>query len=122
MDLTKKTVHYTQEGKTVFDRFYLDEDYNVPEQKEAVQRIVYSSAKLKTEDVRPVENYVKVTGKAYYKILYMTQGVKIIHEFWLKLQNAKCSGIFLDLPLDSDRIELHSVCWISCAQNGYLLL
>ena len=33
MDLTKKTVHYTQEGKTVFDRFYLDEDYNVPEQK-----------------------------------------------------------------------------------------
>ena len=31
MDLTKKTVHYTQEGKTVFDRFYLDEDYNVPE-------------------------------------------------------------------------------------------
>ena len=48
--------------------------YNVPEQKEAVQRIVYSSAKLKTEDVRPVENYVKVTGKAYYKILYMTQG------------------------------------------------
>ena len=74
MDLTKKTVHYTQEGKTVFDRFYLDEDYNVPEQKEAVQRFVYSSAKLKTEDVRPVENYVKVTGKAYYKILYMTQG------------------------------------------------
>ena len=39
----------------------------MPEQKEAVQRIVYSSAKLKTEDVRPVENYVKVTGKAYYK-------------------------------------------------------
>ena len=37
MDLTKKTVHYTQEGKTVFDRFYLDEDYNVPEQKEAVK-------------------------------------------------------------------------------------
>ena len=73
MDLTKKTVHYTQEGKTVFDRFYLDEDYNVPEQKEAVQRIVYSSAKLKTEDVRPVENYVKVTGKAYCKS-YMTQG------------------------------------------------
>ena len=49
MDLTKKTVHHTQEGKTVFDRFYLDEDYNVPEQKEAVQRIVYSSAKLKIQ-------------------------------------------------------------------------
>ncbi len=74
MELTKKTVHYTEEGKTVFDRFYLDEDYNVPEQKEDVQRVVYSSAQLRTEDVRPVENYVKVTGKAYFKILYMTQG------------------------------------------------
>ena len=35
MDLKKKKVHYTQEGKTVFDRFYLDEDYNVGEQKES---------------------------------------------------------------------------------------
>ena len=73
MDLTKKTVHYTQEGKTVFDRFYLDEDYNVPEQKEAVQRIVYSSAKLKTEDVRPVENYVKVKLKSLHLRRYNSQ-------------------------------------------------
>ena len=39
-------------------------------------------------------------------------------EFWLKFQNAKYSGILLDLPLDNDKIELHSVCWISCAQTG----
>ena len=92
MDLTKKTVHYTQEGKTVFDRFYLDEDYNVPEQKEAVQRIVYSSAKLKTEDVRPVENYVKVTGKAYYKILYMTQGIYCIGRSFKKTDSSGSCG------------------------------
>lgn len=76
MDLTKKTVHYTQEGKTVFDRFYLDEDYNVPEQKEAVQRIVYSSAKLKTEDVRPVENVwiiPTLEKKGFSRILSVTR-------------------------------------------------
>ena len=73
MDLTKKTVHYTQEGKTVFDRFYLDEDYNVPEQKEAVQRIVYSSAKLKTEDDSSCGKLCESNRKAYYKPLY-TQG------------------------------------------------
>mgnify|MGYP000122747525 CR=1 FL=1 len=69
MDLTKKTVHYTQEGKTVLTGFIWMKITMCPSRKKAVQRIVYSSAKLKTEDVRPVENYVKVTGKAYYKIL-----------------------------------------------------
>ena len=28
MELIKKQVHYTQEGKRTFDQFYLDEDYN----------------------------------------------------------------------------------------------
>ena len=36
MELIRKPVHYTQEGKSVFDQFYLDEDYNVPEAKDDV--------------------------------------------------------------------------------------
>ena len=43
-------------------------------------------------------------------------------QFWLKFRNAKCSGILLDLPLDSDRIELHSVRLDIVCANGYLLL
>ena len=46
---------------------------------------------------------------------------KNIHDFWRLLQNAKYSGILLDLPLDNDKIELHSVCWISLCADGYLL-
>ena len=42
-------------------------------------------------------------------------------QFWLKFRNAKCSGILLDLPLDSDRIELHSVRLDIVCANGYLL-
>ena len=34
MELIRKPIHYTQEGKRIFDQFYLDEDYNVPEVKE----------------------------------------------------------------------------------------
>ncbi len=72
MELIRRPIHYTQEGKSIFDQFYLDGDYNVPEQKEDVQRIIHGRAELKAEDIRPVENYVKVTGKMYFKILYMT--------------------------------------------------
>ena len=72
MELIRKPIHYTQEGKSIFDQFYLDEDYNVPDQKEDVQRIIQGNAELKPEYIRPVENYVKITGKVYFKVLYMT--------------------------------------------------
>lgn len=72
MELIRKPIHYTEEGKSVFDQFYLDEDYNVPDQKSDVQRIVYGKAELRAEDIRPVENYVKITGKMYFTVLYMT--------------------------------------------------
>ena len=72
MELIRRPIHYTQEGKSIFDQFYLDEDYNVPEQKEDVRRIIQEGAECRNEDIRPVENYVKVTGKIYFRMLYMT--------------------------------------------------
>lgn len=72
MELIRKPIHYTQEGKSMFDRFYLDEDYNVPDPKEDVQKIIYGNADLHVEEIRPVENYVKVSGELFFKILYMT--------------------------------------------------
>ena len=54
MELIKKQVHYTQEGKRTFDQFYLDEDYNVPDAKEDVQQI---SSWLRITYVFPV-NYI----------------------------------------------------------------
>ena len=47
--------------------------------------------------------------------------LKILREFWRILQNTKCSGFLLDLSLNSDKIESHSV-WISKRADGYLLL
>lgn len=73
MELIKKPIHYTQAGKGIFDQFHLDEDYNVPEQKPDVQKIICGSAQLYAEDIRPVENYIRVTGKIYFRILYMTE-------------------------------------------------
>ena len=40
MELITRPIHYTQEGKRIFDQFYLDEDYSVPEAGEDVVRIV----------------------------------------------------------------------------------
>ncbi len=72
MDLVKKQIHYTKEGRRTFDQFYLDEDYNVPDAKDDVQRIIEGSAEVKAEDIRLVENYVRITGKVFFQILYIT--------------------------------------------------
>lgn len=72
MELVQKKIRYTKEGKRTFDQFYLDEDLNVPDSKEDVRQIVKSSAKVKIEDVRKVENYLRISGKLYYQVLYIT--------------------------------------------------
>ena len=75
MELVRKPIHYVREGKRTFDQFYLDEDYNVPDAKEDVQRIIQGTAEVKTEDIRLVENYVRIAGKVFFRILYVTSSV-----------------------------------------------
>ncbi|MEE1086171.1 MAG: DUF3794 domain-containing protein [Schaedlerella sp.] len=72
MELVQKNIHYTKEGKQTFDQFYLDEDINVPDLKEDVRQIIKGNAKVKIEDIREVENYLRISGKMHYQILYIT--------------------------------------------------
>lgn len=72
MELIQKQVHYTEEGKRTFDQFYLDEDYNVPDTKEDVKQIVQGSGTVKIEDLRLADNYLRISGKLYFQILYIT--------------------------------------------------
>lgn len=72
MELIQKAIRYNQEGKRTFDQFYLDEDYNVPDTKEDVRQIVQGKGEVKIEDIRLVENYVRISGKLYFQILYVT--------------------------------------------------
>ena len=72
MELKQRQVHLLQEGRQTYDQFYLDEDYNVPDAKEDVRQIVRSSGTIKIEDTRLSENYLKVSGKYFFRILYMT--------------------------------------------------
>lgn len=76
MELEKKQIHLYQTGKKIVDQFLLDDDYNVPDTKNDVRRIIASEGKVKIEDVKLVENYVRITGKLYFQILYVTEGIE----------------------------------------------
>ena len=75
MELWTREIQTNEQGKTLMDQFMLDEDYNVPEAKRDVRRIVGSESKPVVENVTWVENYVKVTGKIEFHVLYVGEGL-----------------------------------------------
>ena len=70
MEYLKKEIRTFQNGKTVNDQFYIDDDYNVPDAKKDVGRIIISDGTLQVEEMKQVENYLKVTGKLEFRVLY----------------------------------------------------
>lgn len=71
MELIQKQIRYMQEKPSITDQFQVDEDYNVPDTKEDVRQIVRNYGTVKIEDVNLVENYLRVSGKLCFQILYI---------------------------------------------------
>ena len=70
MELIRKQVRMNQIGKIVTDQFMIDGDYNVPDAKSDVGSVLSSEGSLRIEETRRVENYLRVTGKLNFKVLY----------------------------------------------------
>lgn len=78
MELVKKQIHANKIGRKIIDQFLVDDDFNVPDTKSDVQRVIAGEGTVRVEDVKMVENYVRVSGKLQFQILYATEGVESI--------------------------------------------
>lgn len=76
MGLMTKEIQTNQMGQQILDQFVLDEDYNVPDSKRDMQRIVVCEGKVKVDEIKPVENYLRVCGKLEFQILYVGDGIE----------------------------------------------
>ena len=65
MEIVKRAIRLMHEGKCIYDQFQLDEDYNVPDAKEDVGNVIEGTVCVKTEDMKLVENYLKISGKDF---------------------------------------------------------
>ncbi len=70
MEYEKKDMDVYRQGKTIADQFYIDDDYNVPDAKNDVKSVILGEGGLMVEDMRVVENYIRVSGKLCFKALY----------------------------------------------------
>lgn len=75
MELIKKQIHSNRIGKKIVDQFLVDEDYNVPDTKNDV-RVIVGEGRVKIDDVKPAANYIRVTGKLYFQVLYAAEGAE----------------------------------------------
>lgn len=71
VDCGKKMLNIYRQGKTFTDQFYVDEDYNVPDMKSDIREIIQGDGVLEEMDLKSVENYIRITGRLNFQILYV---------------------------------------------------
>lgn len=76
MEIVTKQFERIQMGRMVTNQYMIDEDYNVPDSKRDIKRIVMSEGELKIEEVKPVENYLHVSGTLHFRVLYETDSME----------------------------------------------
>lgn len=76
MEMITKQIEMNQVVKRLTDQFVLDEDFNVPDSKNDVEKIVASSGKVRIDEMKPVENYLRVQGTVHFQILYVAEGIE----------------------------------------------
>lgn len=76
MEVITKQIETNHVDKRLFDQFMLDEDVNVPDSKNDVAKIVANEGRVRIDEIRPVENYLRVQGKVEFQILYVGEGIE----------------------------------------------
>lgn len=76
MEIITKQIEMNQVARRLTDQFVLDEDFNVPDSRNDVEKIVASDGYARIEEVKPVENYLRVQGKVEFQILYIAEGIE----------------------------------------------
>lgn len=77
MECEKREMDVYRQGKVITDQFYIDDDYNVPDVKNDVGNVVLGEGNLQVEDLKVVENYIRVSGKLIFKVLYVAEGAEV---------------------------------------------
>ncbi len=73
MEIITKQFEMSQLGKIIGNQFMIDEDYNVPDSKMDVKRIIMSEGALVIDEIKPTEKSLRFKGKMEFQILYETE-------------------------------------------------
>ena len=70
MELSSTKLHNTQQIGRVESQITLDDDYNVPDYRPDIMKIIRKQGELKLDEIRPAQGAVFIKGRLIFKILY----------------------------------------------------
>ena len=70
MELIRKKLHSCQEKGKAASQITLDDDYNVPDYRPDIVKVLKESGELKFDEVKPAAGTVWIKGKLIFKVLY----------------------------------------------------
>ena len=71
MECEKREFDVYRQNAVITDQFYIDDDYNVPDAKCDVQKVIFGTGAVHVEALAVVENYLRVSGRMNFRILYV---------------------------------------------------
>ena len=74
MEVIARQIEMNQVEKRFTDQFMLDEDYNVPDSKRDVEKIVATEGNVRIDEMKPMDNYLRIQGKVEFRVLYVAEG------------------------------------------------
>lgn len=75
MQITKKTVMTNRAGKSITDQFTVENDFNVPDSKADIGRVIACDGSAKIEEIKNVDSYLNISGQIMFKVLYVTDSM-----------------------------------------------
>lgn len=74
MEFSRKDIHTSILRASKYSQLTIDDDFNIPDSKEDIDRIVAKNGYIIVEDVIPEEGRVKVVGTVCFTAMYKTVG------------------------------------------------
>ena len=74
MELTKRYIHMNREKGRASSQITLDDDFNVPDLKPDVMRLVQDRGEIKIEEVAVVPGHIRLAGVLRFQLLYRSDG------------------------------------------------
>lgn len=113
MEVITKQIETNRVERRLTNQFLIDEDFNVPDSKNDVKKIVMSEGRLRIDEVKPVENYLRVQGNVEFQLLYVAEGfepsfsciegkIPFVEMVYVE------EGTHQNLEIKSTRVELNS--------------
>lgn len=77
MEIITKQFEMSRLGKMIGNQFMVDEDYNVPDSKNDVKRVIMSDGTLIIDEMKPVDKSLRIKGRMVFQVLYETDDLVV---------------------------------------------